>query len=144
MDERTLTGQPVIRDIASLPSIWLFIVRQDDLANLRPRYSDHQQTWFYSSSDDTLIELHLMPPQEGILRPGRVYYRPNRLANDEGDLRFEDKPQEFVAFAERVRRWIRRWCQKREDLLLAPSLAARFDRGEIACKGIQGALELIG
>jgi hypothetical protein len=144
IDERTSTGQPVIQDIASLDSIWLFLVRQDDLANLHPRYSDHQQAWLYSSSGDPLVELHLMPPKEGILRPGRAYYQPQRVADDEGDPRFEDKPPEFAAFAERVRQWVRRWCQRREDLLLAPSLAARFDRGGIARKGIQGELELIG
>ena len=144
IDERTPTGDPIIREIADLDSIWLFVVRQDDLANLHPRYSDHQQTWFYSSSDDPLIELHLMPPREGIMRPGRAYYQPQRVVGDEGGLRFDDEPREFDTFAERVRRWIRRWCQKREDLLLAPSLAARFDRGEIARKGIQGELELIG
>lgn len=143
IDDRTPTGDPIVRDIATLDSISLFVTRREDLDSLRPRYSDHQRTWFYSVSDDPLVELHQRGPREGILRPGRVYFDPRALAGDEVDLHFQEKPPEFIAFAERVRRWIRRWCQKREDLLLAPSLAARFDRGEILRKGIRGELELL-
>jgi hypothetical protein len=73
IDERTPTGLPVIQDIAGLDSIWLFVVRQDDLADLRPRYSDHQQAWFYSSSKGPLIELHLMPSREAFcVRAGYI------------------------------------------------------------------------
>ncbi len=143
IDDRTPTGDPIVRDIADLDHIWLFVTRPEYLSALHPHYSDHQHAWFYSASDDPLIELHLRRPREGIMLPGRMYFEPRALAGDEVDLHFEDKPPEFVAFAERVRRWIRRWCRKREDLLLAPSLAARFDRGLIARKGIQGELELL-
>lgn len=73
------------------------------------------------------------------VRPGRVYYDPRAVVESE----YRDKPPELIAFAEQVRRWLRRWCKKREDLLLAPSLAARFDRGEIVRKGIRDELELV-
>lgn len=143
IDGRTPTGEPVVRDIASLDSLWVLVTRQDYLVALRPRYSDHQRAWLYSVSDDLVIEMHQGRPRDGILRPGRVYFTPKALAGDETDLRLEDKPPEFVAFAERWRRWIRRWCQKREDLLLSPSLAARYDRGELVRRGIQGELEVL-
>jgi hypothetical protein len=143
IDDQTPTGEPIIRDIASLQSIWLLLTRPEFLASLHPRYSDQQHTWFYSVSDDPLVELHMGRPHAGILRPGRVYFTGRALAGDDADLHYRDKSSEFVAFAERVRRWIRRWCQKRQDLLLAPSLAARFDRGELARKGAQGELELL-
>jgi hypothetical protein len=99
---------------------------------------------FYSSSKDPLIELHLRPPRAGILRPCRVYFQPQTMADDESGLHLRDQPREFIAFTEGVRRWIRRWCERREDLLLAPSLVAHFERGEFLREGIQGELKLIG
>jgi hypothetical protein len=42
-----------------------------------------------------------------------------RCVTDSG---YVDKPTEFVAFAEKIRRWVRRWCDKRDDLMLAPSM----------------------
>jgi hypothetical protein len=144
IDERSPTAEPVIRNIAdSRDSIRVLLTLPEYLSGLRPRYLAHQQAWRFSESDDPLVQLSVWQPHQEILRPGRVYFTTRSLEGDEGDLCFEDKPAEFVAFAERVRLWIRRWCQKREDLLLSPSLAARFDRGEIVRKGIQGELELV-
>jgi hypothetical protein len=143
IDDRSPTKDPIVRDIATLESIWQLVTQKDCLASLSPRYSEHQQCWIYSVSDDVVIELHQGKPREGILRPGRVYYTPQALIGDEVNLHLENKPQNFIVFAELLRRWIRSWCKKREDLLLAPSLAARFDRGELARKGIQGELELL-
>ncbi len=140
IDHRSSTGEPVIRDIADAHgSIDVFLTHWRYLRALHPRYSEHQQTWFYNVSDDPLVELHVWQPHEGILRPGRVYFNPRAVF----EFEFYDKPQEFIAFAEKVRRWLRRWCKKREDLLLAPSLAARFDRGELVRKDIQDELELV-
>lgn len=78
-------------------------------------------------------------PHEGVLRPSRVYFDPRAVF----EFELYDKPQEFIAFAEKVRRWLRRWCKEREDLLLTPSLAARFDRGELVRKDIPDELELV-
>jgi hypothetical protein len=145
IDERSPTAEPVIRDIAdTLGSVRVLLALPECLSGLRPRYSVQEEAWRFSESDDPLVQLSVWWPDQGILRPGRVYFTTRSLEGDEGDLRFEDKAAEFVAFAERVRRWIRRWCQKREDLLLAPSLAVRFDRGELVRKGVQDLELLVG
>jgi hypothetical protein len=36
-----------------------------------------------------------------------MYYETRSLEGDEADLHFQDKPAEFVAFAEPLRKWIR-------------------------------------
>lgn len=140
IDRRSSTGEPVIRDITDAHgSIDVFLTHRRYLRALHPRYSEHQKTWIYSVLDDPLVELDVPRPHEGVLRPGRVYFNPRTVFESE----LYDKPQEFIAFAEQVRRWLRRWCKKREELLLAPSLVARFDRGELARKDIQNELELM-
>jgi hypothetical protein len=108
------------------------------LAELRPRYSHHQGAWLFNEQDDPVVELHLWPPREGVLWPGRVYFTTRSLEGDEVDLRFEDKSPEFVAFAERLRRFVRRWCEKRDGLLVSPSLAARYDSGKVVRHGLEG------
>lgn len=139
LNDRHSAGAPEIKDIADTDSsINFYLTLEHFLAELRARYTLHP-SWPYNVSDDPLVKLHAWRPQNGVLRSGRVYYDARKVV----DLEFRDKPPEFVVFAERVRRWIRQWCQKREDLLLAPSLAARFDRAEIHRIGDQDELELL-
>lgn len=142
--ERSPTAEPVVVNIAAIQGpVSVMLTRPEYLAGLRPHdLHPHQDVWRFDPMNDPLAGLNIWRPREGVLRPAQVYYFTRSVEGDEPDRHFEDKPAEFVKFAEAVRRWIRRWCQKRHDILLAPSLAARFDRGQIAPKGIQGELEL--
>lgn len=141
IDHEHSAGEPVIVDLAKAGgSINAFLTRPEYLGELRARYTGHQN-WRLSVHDDPIVELHIwQPPRAGLIRPGRVYYQARRVV----ELEYVDQPAEFVAFAEQVRRWLRRWCRKSEDLWLAPSLAARFDRGQIVRDGTQGNLRLLG
>jgi hypothetical protein len=136
---RSPTNEPVIRSfVQEHGSVDVLLTHWRYLGALHPRYSEHQETWICSVSDDPLVELDMLQPRKGTWRPGRIYYIPRELVESE----YQDKPSEFIAFAEQIRRWLRRWCQRREGLLMTPSLAARFDRGEVG-KGNQGYLELL-
>ncbi len=134
-----LAGEPQVVELADVNgSLDLYLIQPEYLEELRATYTAHPN-WHLSVSDDSLVELRAWRPHSGVMRPGRVYFQ----VRGTKDFEFVDKPAEFVAFAEMARRWIRRWCQKREDLLLAPSLAARFDRGQVVRKGAQGDLQLL-
>lgn len=141
IDHEHSAGEPVIVDLAKADaSISAFLTLPEYLGELRARYTAHQN-WRLNASDDPIVELHIWQPRSaGLIRPGRVYYEARGVV----ELEYVDKPAEFVAFAEHVRKWLRRWCRKREDLWLAPSLAARFDDGQIVRDGIQGNLRLLG
>jgi len=112
---RSPTAEPAIvdQDDSAVP-MRVLLTLPKFLSELRPRYSQHQEAWLFSESDDPLVQLDLWPPREGILRPGRVYFTTRSLEGDEVDLRLEVKSADFIAFAERLRRFLRRWFEKRD------------------------------
>lgn len=137
---RSPNGLPMIRDIADPGrDVNAFLTRPEYFSELHSRSPGTSDEWLCSIFDDCLIELSIWLPRDGLVRPGRVYYIPRYLVESEE----YDKPPEFIEFAEQVRKWLRRWCKKREGLWLSPVLAARFDNGQLIRKGPLEALELL-
>jgi hypothetical protein len=61
-----------------------------------------------------------MDTRDGVLRASRIYYQAEEIPEPE-----------FIVFVESVRRFLRRWCDRRNGLLVSPNVAALCDSGKL-------------
>jgi hypothetical protein len=138
--EKSPIRDPVIYNLSEASGfVSAYFTHWRFLPTLQPRYVENLQMWLYSSRYGPLIELFLRQPRDGVLEHGRVYFETRFVVEDE----YVEHSAEFVAFAEQARGWIRRWCKRRDGLLLTPSLAILFDRGDVLPADKPGTLKVL-
>jgi hypothetical protein len=119
---RATSSTPCELDLAQINgSVFACITQRRYLDDLRPDYVENLDLWLFRMQDAALAELSLQQPRDGILRASRLYYRAEEIPEPE-----------FIVFVESVRRFLRRWCDRRDGLLVSPSVAALCESGELA------------
>ena len=119
---RTASSTPRELDLTHVTgSVFARITQLRYLDDLRPDYVRNLGMWLFRMQDAALAELCLHQPQARVLRASRQYYRAEEIPEPE-----------FIVFVESVRRLLRRWCDRRDGLLVSPKVAALCDSGELA------------
>jgi hypothetical protein len=120
--QRAVSSTPSELDLAEVDgSIFARITQRRYLDDLRPDYVRNLDMWIFRMQDAALAELSLRQPRDGVLGASRLYYRAEEIPEPE-----------FIVFVERVRRLLRRWCDRRDGLLVSPSVAELCDSGKLA------------
>lgn len=129
----TIMNSLSVNDMGS-EELTRFLVRQEDLWDVKPRFVANQGYWTLDTNYPPIIEFDRCYCKNGLIGPGRMYFKSGHYENQE----WVEKSPEFLTWAKKLlgitRRFMKRGAVNNAhwaSWYWAPDALARYESGEL-------------